>query len=118
MPRVDADGTGLVVSEDDSICFQVEWADVREIIAYLDGNGAGGPVCLGFRVSDLPDYFRVDESMPGCETVMIEMERGFPDHRPDWREELTGPSAASAMMTVWGVPHPASDGGFTERHHV
>jgi hypothetical protein len=85
--------------------FEVVWADVREVVAYKEDCFCYDEICVGFRVDDSDNYFRVMESSLNYELLLKELPQKCPGVREDWFEEVAFPAFAPNWTRLWSKPN-------------
>lgn len=88
----------------DQTLSQVRWSDVKEIFAFKLDLLTTDCVCVGIRVTDTGDYYKVNEEMPGYSDLVAEMQRVFPDYNKEWWLQVAFPAFATNFTPVWGDP--------------
>jgi hypothetical protein len=108
-PEIALEADGFSVVRRGTLLFRVRWAEVLEVFAFKENWGTYDRICLGFRVSDAGDYYRVDEDTPGYPGLLEELARVYPDLDKNWWLKVAFPAFATNFTTVWGQPSTAAN---------
>jgi hypothetical protein len=100
-PEIRLTEDGFVVARGEQTLFRVRWPEVREVFAFKMDLFTTDCICLGFRVSDAGDFYRVDEEMPGYADLVEAVEVVYPDHNKKWWSQVAFPAFAANRTTVW-----------------
>ena len=101
--HLDLTETGFTVFTQDQEPVNVEWALVREIVAFRRDPDGLDLVCLGFRVSTFNEYVEINEEMENYGQIietMYDKCQGISHH---WWHEIAGVYGTN-RMTIYGLP--------------
>ncbi len=102
---MDATGFSTATATGENV-FRIEWADVREIVAFKEDIFSYDEICVGFRVADEDTYWRVTEEFTGYTELLQELETRFPRIRTEWFKEVAFPAFVPNWTVLWGTPFP------------
>jgi hypothetical protein len=88
----------------DKIKFHVEWADVREIVAYKEDLLTVDRICIGFRTDATDRYKSVTEEDDHYEVLLTELPRQFDGIRTGWFRDVAFPPFFTNRTLLWGEP--------------
>jgi hypothetical protein len=108
-PMIRLESNGFSVIQDNEVGFHLVWADVREVVAYKEDLFGYDDICVGFRLDDTDQYFRVTEEFIHYEELLQELPRRFPGIRTDWFNDVAFPAFVPNWTTLWGEPLRAQD---------
>jgi hypothetical protein len=105
-PEIRLSDQGFVILHDGGEVARVEWAKVKEIIAYKRDCGTTDLICLGFRTSNQCEYCDCEthEHMTGAPALWEAVKRQFPGSKTDWYFTVMSPPFATSLTHVWGEP--------------
>lgn len=103
-PTIRLEDSGFLVADGDEVAFRVMWTDVREVVAYKEDLFGYDDICVGFRLDDTDQYFRVTEEFGHYEELLQELPRRFPGIRTDWFNDVAYPAFVPNWTTLWGEP--------------
>lgn len=86
--RITANGFS-VLGRDSGSSVSIEWADVREILAFKRDFITSDEVCLAFRNCD--GWVEISESDDGFAQILAELKRNFPSVPDGWYTEVMLP---------------------------
>ena len=93
--------TSFCVHARGKLVAQVDWAEVLEIVAWKEDLFTYDIICLGFRVREDGAYWQINEEFDGYSEFHTELNRRFPEIKPDWVMDVAFPAFARNRMTLW-----------------
>lgn len=96
---------GFSVIDGGKELIQIDWSQVLEIFAFKIDLLTTDCICLGFRISNGGDYFRVSEEMQGYRDLVKKIGEVFPDHDKEWWSRVAFPAFATNYTRIWGKAH-------------
>ena len=100
--RLEFRNDGFIILADGASTATIEWAQVREIVAYRRDPGEKDLLCLGFRIAIMDDYIEVDEETEGYQTLLKKIYEAFPSLKQKWWLEVTS-SYGVNWTTIYGL---------------
>ena len=101
-PFIKLEASGFSVTVRDKVVLYINWADVREVVAFKEDLFAHDEICVGFRTDETDSYPRVEEDFVHYEELLQELPRRFPGLRTDWFSDVAVPAFAPNWTTLWG----------------
>ena len=103
-PVIRLEATGFSLVEGASVALHIEWADVREIVAFKEDLVAYDEICVGFRTDDTGQFWRVTEKSHHYQELLEELPSRFAGIRTYWFSEVAFPGLVPNWTTLWGEP--------------
>ncbi len=103
-PVIRLAASGFSVTEGDKLVLRIEWADVREVVAFKEDLFGYDEICVGFRTHDADSYPRVTEEFVHYQELLQELPHKFPGIRTDWFSDVAFPAFVPNWTTLWGEP--------------
>src|SRR5205814_6642605 len=70
-------GMERVYAGSQKVLWRLRWSAVKEIAVWKDDLFGYDCICVGFRIAEEPNYFWVDEEMPGWQSLWEELAKQF-----------------------------------------
>ena len=101
-PAIRLEASSFCVTEGDKVILQVEWARVREVVAFKEDLFGYDEIRLGFRTGGSDTYQRVTEKFVHYQELLQELPRRLPGIRTDWFSDVAFPAFVPNWTTLWG----------------
>jgi len=85
--------------------WQLNWTDVKEIVAYKWDLFGYDLICIGFRTADEHAYWEVAEEDYNWNTLCDFLRSEF-KLNPRWWSHVAYPAFVTNWTTIWGTPWP------------
>ena len=103
-PVIHLNASGFTATDGDELILRIEWADVREVVAFKEDLYGYDEICVGFRTGDADNYPRVTEEFVHYKELLQELPRRFRGIRTDWFSDVAFPAFVPNWTTLWGQP--------------